>query len=115
VLVIVSGLPRVGAVANEDLDLLLVAAAFDLDPAVLFTADGVHHLVRAADPPGLGRRDVGRAYEALPTYDVGRVFVDSDALARAGLDAEQLSLGAAPLDSDGVRALIAAHDVVFTA
>jgi sulfur relay protein TusC/DsrF len=114
VLFVIAGLPRAGATANEDLDLLLVAAAFDVRPAVLFTGDGVHHLVRAANAPALGLRDVGRAYEALPTYDVERIYVDRVALDAAGLPSDALTLPVELLEPDAVRDLVARHDVVFT-
>jgi tRNA 2-thiouridine synthesizing protein C len=114
-LFIVQALPRVGAIANEALDLLLVAAAFELEPTVLFRGDGVYQLVAAAHPDTLGIRDVARAYSALPTYEVERIFVDRTALEAAGVDRAELSLPAVPVDGDEIRHLIASHDLVFCA
>jgi tRNA 2-thiouridine synthesizing protein C len=113
-LFIITSLPHAGATANETLDLLLVAAAFDLKPAVLFTGSGVHQLVPAQNSRALDARDVARAYQALPTYDVDQIFVDGRSLAAAGLDHEPLTLAPKRLTVAEVRALVANHDVVFT-
>ena len=113
-LFLVRGLPRAGALANETLDLLLVAAAFDLRPTVLFMGEAVFQLLPSLGDASSGVRDVGRAYSALPTYDVDRVFVEADPIARYGLDPSAFTIRSEVLDADGIRALIAAHDVVFT-
>lgn len=106
--------PRDGALANETLDAILVAAAFDLRPNVLVMGDGVWQLVPASRPEALGTRDVARAFAALPTYDVERVYVERAALAARGLALTDLSVPAEALDGAGIRALIADHDAVLS-
>jgi tRNA 2-thiouridine synthesizing protein C len=114
ILLLVRGLPRAGALANETLDLILVTAAFDLRPTVLFMGEAVFQLIPSAPGASTGVRDVGRAYAALPTYDVDVVYVEADAITRYGLDTSAFSVRSEVLDTEGIRALIAAHDVVFT-
>jgi len=112
-LFVIQTLPYANARANETLDLLLVAAAFDMAPSVLFIGDGVYQLVPAEHPESLDGRDVARAYQALPAYDVEQIFIDRASLLEASLENAPLTLSPKWLERSEVRALIAAHDLVF--
>lgn len=98
---------------QEQVDAQLVAATFGLRVSVLFQDDGVWQLLSQQDGRALGRRSLGAQLQALDLYDVRELFVDAASLAERGLDAAPLALPAKVLDADGVRALIAEHDLVL--
>jgi tRNA 2-thiouridine synthesizing protein C len=111
-LFVVSRTPAVGALAREAIDLLLVAGAFDLAPAVLFIDGGVQHL---SARPTHGDSDQTRPVEALTAYGIERIYVDAESLRRRQLARDALLLAPTLVEADEIRRLIAESDVVVTA
>jgi sulfur relay (sulfurtransferase) DsrF/TusC family protein len=108
-LVIVNRAPGVGTIAREAIDLLLVAGAFDLEPAVLFVDLGVQHFASprgGADP---------RPIDALETYGITRLYADAESLRRARLTAASLEPAPVVVDGAAIARLIGDADVVLTA
>ncbi len=112
ILFLVGNVPGCAAIDIEAIDTILVAAAFDQDVGVLFTGDGVLHLIARHGEWQSGERDPAKALLALQTYDVTRLYVDTTSLDARGLVLEDLVLAAAPVDGRGVAQLFLAHDVV---
>ena len=108
-LVIVNRAPGVGSIAREAIDLLLVAGAFDLEPAVLFVDDGVRHLSSSRE--GTAARPI----DALETYGITRIYADAVSLRRARLDDASLAPTPVVVDGPAIARLIGDSDVVLTA
>jgi tRNA 2-thiouridine synthesizing protein C len=108
ILFLVAHPPHRGALAFEMLDALLVAAVFEQKVSVLFSGDGLYQLLDTGQP----YRDVARSYRALPAYDVNDIYVDKTAMRQRSLTVEALVLPVRVLTRRGIRALIAAQDVV---
>ena len=115
VLFLVRRPPYAGAVPYEGLEAMLVAGVFEQDVTIVFLDDGVYQLLKGQDAVEIGRRNVGHGLRALETYDVKRLFVDTDSLRTRGLTDDDLEIAASHADADAVRSLIASHDVVVTA
>lgn len=98
---------------SEQLDALLVAAAFGQQVAVLFQDDGVWQLLPMQDGKALERRTLGAQLQALPLYEVHTLYVDAESLRERSLAVEDLALPAQPLDGEALIALVAAHDIVL--
>lgn len=98
---------------QEQLDALLVAATFGLRVAVLFQDDGVWQLLPRQDGQALARRTLGAQLAALELYDVQALYVDAASLQERGLQTDALALPAQPLDTAGLQALLAEHDLVL--
>ena len=96
-----------GIAADETTDLMLVSGVFEQPTSVLFMDDGVYQLV------GLASRQ--SSLKALPTYDVGDLYVAADSLAARQLSVDDAGDGLAlqVLDANGVRDLIGRHDIVL--
>ena len=92
--------------ADETTDLMLVSGVFEQRTSVLFMDDGVYQLV------GLEHRQ--SSLKALPTYDVGDLYVARASLAGRGVAADSAGapLDVKALDDAGVRDLIRSHDIV---
>ena len=112
ILFLIGNMPGCAAIDIEAIDAILVAAAFDQDVGVLFTGDGVLHLVAGHGEWQPGERDPAKALLALPTYDVTRLYVDTTSLDARGLTLDELVLAPAPVDGRAVAQLFLAHDVV---
>jgi tRNA 2-thiouridine synthesizing protein C len=114
ILYLVGRAPGLGALTREVIDAILVAAAFDQDVGVLFTGDGVLQLAPGDPDHPHSARDPTRAWLALPTYEVTRVYVDQAAVSRARLAGVRLTLEPQLVPATDLAELIAAHDVVLT-
>ena len=108
-LVIVNRAPGVGSIAREAVDLLLVAGAFDLEPAVLFVGQGVEHLAAPHES------STARPIDALATYGITRIYADAASLRRARLDDASLAPAPVVVDGPATARLIGDSDVVLTA
>lgn len=99
--------------AQELLDAMLVAATFGAEVSLLFQDAGVLQLVPDQDAERLGRRSLSRQLDALPLFDIERVYVDIHALASHGLKTFDLALPVMALDAQEMSALLAVHDQVI--
>jgi tRNA 2-thiouridine synthesizing protein C len=104
--------PYASGHALEAVDVALVAAAFEMRVAVLFSGAGVWQLVTGQDGGALGTRTQGKVLSALPHYDVTDVFVCAESLAATGLHSGDLVLPVRTLSLAEQRALIASHRFV---
>jgi tRNA 2-thiouridine synthesizing protein C len=98
--------------ALEALEAILVAGVFEQDVSVLFKDDGIWQLITEQDGVELGTRTVSKVLQALPEYEVSKLFVCADSLARHGLGPSDLVLPVASLTLAEQSALIKAQDAV---
>lgn len=99
--------------AQEQIDALLVAAAFGQIVSVLFQDDGVWQLLAQQEGRALERRTLGAQLQALELYDIKAIYVDAASLAERGLPPDQLLLQAVPVDKKSLQKLLAAQDLVL--
>lgn len=98
--------------ALEALEAALVAGVFDQRVSMLFRDDGVWQLLKEQQGEALGVRTLGRMLQALPQYDVTRLYACSASLAARGLTAGDLVLDVELLSGPQQQALIAGQHVV---
>ena len=100
--------------ALEALESVLVAGVFDQQVSVLFRDDGVWQLLDDQDGDAVARRTISRVAQALPQYDVTRLFVCAAGLRQRGLSEQDLSLPVTVVEADAQRLLIADQDAVVS-
>jgi tRNA 2-thiouridine synthesizing protein C len=105
--------PYGGIQAQESLDLILSAAAFDQHVAVLFLDDGVWQLLADQRPPQPGPRQLGSQFGLLETYGVEQVWAERESLAERGLTSAKLVLPVGEVPRGELRDLIAEFDFVI--
>lgn len=76
--------------AQEFLDAILMAAAFDQKVAVVFVYDGVFAMLDNQLPEILQMKNVLPLFDALSLYGINDVCVEQEALNERGLSIEQL-------------------------
>lgn len=99
--------------AQEQLDALLVAAAFGQKVSVLFQDDGVWQLLAQQEGRALERRTLAAQLQALELYEVNALYVDAVSLAERGLDRNQLALKVDVLEADALQKLFDAQDMLL--
>jgi tRNA 2-thiouridine synthesizing protein C len=76
--------------AQEGLEVALIGAAFDQDVAMAYIDDGVFQLKTGQDTSEIGTKNFSPTYRALGDYEVKKVYVEKESLARRGLAEEDL-------------------------
>ncbi len=76
--------------AQESLEVVLIAAAFEQDVALAFIDDGVYQLMQNQDTSALGNKNFSPTYRALGDYDVNQIYVEQESLELRGLSKEDL-------------------------
>jgi tRNA 2-thiouridine synthesizing protein C len=76
--------------AQESLEVVLIAAAFEQDVTLAFIDDGVYQLMQNQDTSAIGSKNFAPTYRALGDYDVSQIYVESESLEQRGLVKEDL-------------------------
>ena len=106
--------PYSSAGALETLESVLVAGVFDQEVSVLFKGAGLYQLLDGQDGAAVGQRTVGKILQALPEYEVNRLFVCRDSMERLGLQPGDCCLPVKILGNEEQRELISSQHTVLS-
>ncbi len=76
--------------AQESLEVVLIAAAFEQDVTLAFIDDGVYQLLQNQDTGSIGTKNFSPTFKALGDYDVSRIYVEQESLELRGLGKDEL-------------------------
>ena len=82
--------PHGSMYAQESLEVVLIAAAFEQDVTLAFIDDGVYQLLRNQDTSGIATKNFSRTYGALGDYEVQKIYVERESLELRGLSKDDL-------------------------
>ncbi|GAB6139306.1 hypothetical protein JCM14076_00350 [Methylosoma difficile] len=102
-----------GAYAQETLDIILTAAAFDQAVSLLLLDDGVWQLKTQQNPEKAGLKDTAAIFKALELYDVQDIYAEAESLNERGLQADDLILPTTLVPRADVGVFIGRFAVVF--
>lgn len=105
--------PHGSLIGQEGLDAILMGTAF-AECNVLLLEDGVYQLLAGQDSAELGSKDYSVTYGALRDYGVDTIYCSAVDLDRRGLAAEDMLMPVTLLEDADIRALLAAHEVIFS-
>lgn len=100
--------------AQESLDMILAAAAFDQSVSLLFLDDGVFQLKRGQYPEAIGFKQIAPIFDALELYDVEEIWVERESLQQRGLARDGLILPVRLVSRDEVADLLSSQDVLVS-
>lgn len=109
---IISSSPINSATSAEALELLLVAAAFDVPTSLLFAGPGVLNLLPNQNAEGLARKTPSKQLGALKLYGVESVYACEASMKRYGVNDSIIDV--TPANQAALSALIREHDVVLS-
>ncbi|NOR68960.1 MAG: sulfurtransferase complex subunit TusC [Methylomarinum sp.] len=112
-LFIMRSTPHAGIQLQEKLDVVLTAAAFDQQVALLFLDDGVFQLKKGQKPEKQGLKDTASIFNALEIYDVNELYMEAESLQERGLKPSDLSLPVQEFYRKDINQLIKQFDVVL--
>ena len=105
--------PHSGVKLQEQLDVILTAAAFDQHVALLFLDDGVFQLKKGQQPEKQGLRDTASIFNALEIYDVKDLYTEIESLQDRGLKPGDLTLPVKEFYRKDINGLIKQYDIVL--
>jgi tRNA 2-thiouridine synthesizing protein C len=82
--------PHSGAYAQEMLDIIMTAAAFDQEVSVLLLDNAIFQIKQQQQPESAGLKDTAAIFKALPVYNVQTLYVEKESLQEQGLSLDQL-------------------------
>ncbi|PCI15989.1 MAG: sulfurtransferase complex subunit TusC [Piscirickettsiaceae bacterium] len=98
--------------AQEFVDALLMAAAFDQQLTVVFVGDGVFALLKNQNPKILDMKSMSETLDTFPLYDINDVVVEQEGLDERGLVLDQLSASYTVLSREQIaQQMLTAHHV----
>lgn len=100
--------------AQEFLDEVLMASAFDQHVMVFFVGDGVYALLKQQRPDVFDMKNLLTWFDALPLYDINDVSLDEASLANRGLTPEQLHVAPKLRSRAEINNAIQSADHVFS-
>lgn len=106
--------PHSGIQLQEKLDLILTAAAFDQNVALLFLDDGIFQLKKGQHAEKQGLKDTASIFNALEIYDVNELYTEVESLQERGLKPADLSLPVKELYRKNVNDLMQHYDVIIS-
>lgn len=111
-LFVMSQAPHSGIHVLEQLDMVLITAAFDREAALLFLGNGVFQLKKGQLPEALGFKDTAAIFRSLELYEVHDLFAETESLQERGLDAGDLLLSVRTVARREVAALMRCYAVI---
>ncbi len=82
--------PHGSIIAQESLEVVLIASAFEQDIRVAFLDDGVFQLAKGQNTTASGLKNFAGAYRAFGDYDIRYLYVEQESLEARGLTVADL-------------------------
>jgi tRNA 2-thiouridine synthesizing protein C len=100
--------------ALEELEVKLIAAAFEQEVSVAFMDDGVFALKKGQSTKELDVKNFLPTYRALEDYDITQIYVDALSLSIRGLTEEDLVIPVKVVNSEELADLMESQDVILS-
>ena len=100
--------------ALENLEVVLIAAAFEQDVSVVFLDDGVFQLKKDQNTEAIGMKNFSNTYRALDDYDVEKIYVEKESLEMRGLKEDDLIIDVEILTTEELHEIMDQQDVVIS-
>jgi len=100
--------------AQESLEVVLVAAAFDQDVSLAFIDDGVYQVVKGQDTKSVSMKNFSSTYRALDDYDINKLYVQKESMDARGLTEKDFLVPVEIKTAAELAALMGQQDVLLS-
>jgi tRNA 2-thiouridine synthesizing protein C len=100
--------------AQESLEVVVVAGAYEQDVTVVFLDDGVYQILKNQDPRGTEMKNFSPAFRALEQYDITKLYVEKESLDARGLSAEDLLVDVRVMPASEIADVMTKQDIVLS-
>lgn len=113
ILFVIRQAPHGNTLAQEALDILLMASSFEHEISLLFLEDGVFGLCQQQDTTSLGIQNFTSAYKALALYDIQHIYLAEQDMNMRGLALEDLMISPLVVNEQTIQSIMQQHDIIF--
>ena len=113
ILFILSKPPHSGAYAQELLDIILTAAAFDQEVSVLLLDKAMFLLKNKQNPESAGLKDTTSIIKALPVYNINTLYAEAESLTEQGLTGQDLAESVTEIPRLKIGEFLSSFDLVL--
>ena len=106
--------PHGSIYAQESLDLVLVAAAFNQEVSLVFLDDGVYQLISEQNTQSIGSKNFWKTFKSLAHHEVDNLYVEAESLQKRGLSVEDLIVSVDVMDSTELGQLFEQQDLLIS-
>ncbi len=107
--------PHSGGYTQETLDVMMTAAAFDQDVSLLLLDDAVFQLKSGQAPEAFGLKNTAAIFNALPIYDVNKIYVETESLTERGVNGKDLSETIIEIPRAEIGKWLSSFDLILSA
>ncbi len=100
--------------AQESLEVVLIAAAFDQDVSLAFIDDGVYQVVKGQDTKSVNMKNFSSTYRALDDYDINKLYVQKESMEARGLTDKDFLVPVEIKTAAELSALMEQQDVLLS-
>jgi len=100
--------------AQEFLDIIMMAAAFDLSISLIFIGDGAYALLKNQRTEEINSKNILPIMQALSIYDINNIFVDEISLQERAILAERIIPQVSLITREKSQFEISSADHVFS-
>ena len=97
------------------LDVVMTAAAFDQKISLLLLDSAVFHIKKQQRPDNFGLKDTAATFKALPLYDIGTLYIETESLSELGLTPDNLDEPVIAIPRTKVGEFLNAFELVLSA
>ena len=100
--------------AQESLEVVLIAAAFDQDVSLAFIDDGVYQIVKGQDTKSVSVKNFSSTFRALDDYDINKLYVQKESMEARGLTDKDFLVPVEIKTAAELSALMEQQDVLLS-
>lgn len=100
--------------AYENLETVLIMAAYDQDISMFYIDDGVYALKKDQNTDPIGIKGFVKTLTVLEDYDVEKIYVDKTSMEERGLTQDDLAIPVEILESAEIAKLMAEQDAIIS-
>jgi tRNA 2-thiouridine synthesizing protein C len=100
--------------AQESLEVVLIAAAFDQDVSLAFIDDGVYQVVKGQDTKSVSMKNFSSTFRALDDYDINKLYVQKESMEARGLSEKDFLVPVEVKTAAELCALMEQQDVLLS-
>lgn len=100
--------------AQESLEVVLIAAAFDQDVSLAFIDDGVYQLAKGQRTKDIDVKNFSPTYRALEGYEIENLYVEKESLDERGLTKDDLLVDVKVVSASEMADLMDQQEVILS-
>lgn len=113
ILFLQSSAPYQNSKAQANLNLLMIAASFEISVSLVFTGDGVFQLLKRQESEVFDRKNIAKQVLGLELFAVDNIYVTENSLSPRNLTIDDFIIKPELIKSTHLQQLMREHDFII--